>query len=105
MSFRSSITSTLKPELLSFFKGILNALPAAIYLCDANGYVTAYNDAAVKLWGRRPEVGKDLWCGSWKIYDLDGTLIPLASCPMAVTLKTKKAVAGKEIIIVQPDGT
>ena len=105
MSFRSIIKDTLKPERLSIYKEILNALPAAVYLCDSNGYVTAYNNAAVKLWGRKPELGKDLWCGSWKIYDIDGTLIPLAACPMALTLIRKEAVTGKEIIIEQPDGT
>ena len=91
-------------DKISSYQELLDNLAAAIYLCDADGYVTAYNEAAVALWGRRPEIGKDLWCGSWKIFDLDGTPIPLPECPMALTLKNKKAVAGKEIIIEQPEG-
>ena len=51
----------------------MDDLPIAIYSCDKNGYITRYNEAAVNLWGRTPELGKDLWCGSWKIFDVDGT--------------------------------
>lgn len=81
----------------------LKVLPAAVYTCDANGSVLLFNDAAVKLWGRRPELGKDMWCGSWKIYQSDGTLLPLDRCPMALTLKDGKAHEG-EIIVERPDG-
>ena len=88
----------------SAFQDLLNSLPAAIYLCDADGFVTVYNEAAVDLWGRRPDVGKDLWCGSWKTYNPDGTPLPLDKCPMALALKTRQAVMGHEIIIERPDG-
>ena len=104
MSSRSSIEKPLSTKTLFSSDDILNSLPAAVYVCDAAGYVIKFNDAAVKLWGRTPEIGKDLWCGSWKMYDLDGSLIPLDICPMAELLKTGKAVAGKEIIIEQPGG-
>ncbi len=82
---------------------LLNALPAAVYMCDAEGFISCYNEAAVRLWGRRPVVGKDLWCGSWKIYELDGTPLPTDKCPMAQTLKTGKPVEGCEIIIERSD--
>ena len=104
MSIKSINAPTIS-DRISIYREILNSLPAAVYMCDADGYVTAYNEAAVNLWGRQPEIGKDLWCGSWKIYDLEGTQIPLAACPMALTLKTGKPVIGKEVIIEQPDGT
>lgn len=32
---------------------LLGALPVAVYTTDAAGLVTAYNDAAVALWGAR----------------------------------------------------
>ena len=57
------------------------------------------------LWGREPEIGKDLWCGSWKIYEPDGiTPLPLDSCPMAIALKEGRSVRGKEIMVERPDG-
>lgn len=33
------------------FRGLLDALPAAIYTTDADGRITYYNDAAAALWG------------------------------------------------------
>ena len=87
------------------YRRLVQGLPAALYTCDKDGYITLYNQAAVDLWGRRPEIGKDLWCGSWKIYKKDGvTYLPLDKCPMAVALKTGKKVVGEEIVVEQPNG-
>jgi PAS domain S-box-containing protein len=83
---------------------LLEMLPAAIYTCDTEGRITFYNKAAAELWGREPETGTDLWCGSWKIYNTDGTPMPPESCPMAVALREQREVAGHEIIIECPDG-
>jgi PAS domain S-box-containing protein len=87
------------------YRDLVHALPAALYTCDRDGRITLYNQAAVALWGREPEIGKDLWCGSWKIYRPDGAPLPLDECPMAVTLREGQAVRGEEIIIERPDGT
>ena len=84
---------------------LIRTLPTAIYTCDMQGRITYFNEAAAELWGRRPEMGKDLWCGSWKIYTPDGATMLLDSCPMAVTLREGIAVVGEEIIIERPDGT
>lgn len=87
-----------------YYYQLVQHLPAAIYTCDADGYIKFYNNAAVQLWGREPEIGKDLWCGSWKIYTTDGRLIPLSECPMAIALKEKRPVTGVSIIVERPDG-
>lgn len=84
---------------------LFDNLPIAIYTCDKQGFITSFNQAAVKLWGRAPEIGKDLWCGSWKIFQLSGEPLNLDSCPMARTLKEGVAIEGEEIIIERPDGT
>jgi PAS domain S-box-containing protein len=84
---------------------LYNELPVAVYTCDSLGYITSYNIAAEKLWGRKPVIGKDLWCGSWKIYYLNGRPMPLDLCPMARTLKEGVAIEGEEIIVERPDGT
>ena len=89
----------------AYYRELVQALPAAVYTCDERGRVTLFNQAAVDLWGREPEVGKDLWCGSWKIYSPDGTPLPLHECPMAVTLREGRAMCGQEIVIERPDGT
>jgi len=84
---------------------IMANLPIAIYTCDEYGYITEYNHAAAELWGRSPEIGKELWCGSWKIYRTDGSPMDLDSCPMAITLKEGRPFYGAEIIIERPDGS
>ena len=83
---------------------VLDALPVALYLTDPEGRLTYYNDAAAELWGWRPPVGQ-LWCGSWRIYDVNGYLLPHEQCPMAVTLKEGRAVRGVRAVAERPDGT
>jgi len=85
-------------------KTLIESLPAAIYICDSEGRIIFNNKAAEELWGRSPELGKDMWCGSWKIYTADGFSMALDACPMAVTLREGRSVTGEEIIIERPDG-
>jgi PAS domain S-box-containing protein len=85
-------------------RSLLQSLPAAIYTCDARGRITFFNDAAVQLWGRRPVVGEDVWCGAWRIYRPDGTFVPHQDCPMGLAIRQGQSFDGEEIIIERPDG-
>lgn len=87
------------------FRRIVEALPAALYTTDAEGRITFFNEAAAKLWGRRPTIGEDWWCGSWQLFWPDGRPMAHEECPMAQTLKTGQAVRGAEAIAKRPDGT
>jgi PAS domain S-box-containing protein len=84
---------------------LLQALPVAIYMTDAAGHITFYNEAAAELWGNRPEIGKSEFCGSWKLYWPDGRPLPHAECPMAVSLREKRPIRGVEAVAERPDGT
>jgi two-component system CheB/CheR fusion protein len=84
---------------------LLNLLPAAIYTTDADGRITFYNETAAALWGRRPRLNVDRWCGSWQMYWPDGTPLPHDQCPMAVVLMEGQAVSGQEAVLERPDGT
>ena len=53
------------------YRELLDALPAAIYTTDAAGRITYYNAAAVQLAGRRPKIGSDEWCVTWRLYRPD----------------------------------
>ncbi|MEP7143224.1 MAG: PAS domain S-box protein [Ferruginibacter sp.] len=86
------------------YRQLVEGLQTAVYTTDAQGRIMLYNKAAADLWGREPEIGKDLWCGSNKIYNNDGTDLAFDSSPMAVTLRGGRPVIGEEIIIVRPDG-
>ncbi|HEY6259468.1 MAG TPA: PAS domain S-box protein [Xanthobacteraceae bacterium] len=83
----------------------LEALPVAVYTTDAEGRITFFNQAAADLWGHRPELGSDQWCGSWRLYWPDGRPLPHDQCPMAVTLREGRPVRGIEAILERPDGT
>ena len=87
------------------FRQLVQRLPAAIYTTDIEGFVTMFNKAAVQLWGREPELLKDKWCGSWKIYRKDGQELPLDECPMAIALRERKPIYGHDIVIERPDGS
>jgi PAS domain-containing protein len=86
-------------------RDLLEALPAAVYTTDAAGRITYYNQAAVELWGRRPALGDDEWCGSWRLYWPDGTPMAHDECPMAVALREQRPVRGAEAVAERPDGT
>ena len=84
---------------------LLEALPAEIYTTDPAGRITYYNQAAVELWGRCPELGNDQWCGSWRLYWPDGTPMAHDECPMAVVLRGEQPEGGAEAVAERPDGT
>src|SRR5688572_25472118 len=87
------------------YRHILENLPVAVYTCNEEGYIQMYNKTAEQLWGRQPIVGKDKWCGSWKIFYLDGTPMPHDQCPMAKVLKGEVTKNTLEIVVVCEDGS
>ncbi|MCS3795996.1 PAS domain S-box protein [Niastella sp. OAS944] len=91
-------------EIEAKYLQLIQALPAAIYTCDVNGYIITYNQAAIDLWGREPQHGKDMWCGFYKAYNLDGTPMPHNQSPMATALKEGREINEVEIVIERPDG-
>jgi len=88
------------------FRGLLEKLPAGAYTCDPNGLITYYNQHAVQLWGRSPSLNDpaDRFCGSFKLYAIDGSPISHDQCWMALALKNCLEYNGHEIIIERPDG-
>ena len=86
------------------FHVFLDTLGVAVYTTDAEGQITYFNEAAITLWGRRPELG-ERWCGSWRLYWPDGRLMPHDECPMAIALKEDRAIRGVEAELERLDGT
>jgi PAS domain S-box-containing protein len=85
-------------------RAMIDALPAAVYATDANGYLTHFNSATVELSGRMPTLGVDRWCTTWKLYREDGSPMPHDECPMAVALRDGRAIRGMKIVVERPDG-
>jgi len=100
-----TIVEGLPHEREQYYLHMLEALPVAIYTTDAAGKITYFNQAATDLAGRRPELGSDEWCVTWRLYHPDGTPLPLDECPMALTLKKGQPIRGQEVVAERPDGT
>src|SRR5215203_366651 len=66
---------------------LLDDLPLAVYVTDAAGYLTYFNEAAAALWGRRPTLGEERWCGSLGGYLPNGSLLPKELYPIAHALR------------------
>jgi PAS domain S-box-containing protein len=92
------------------YRTLVMALPAAVYTTGPTGRITLFNEHAVKLWGRRPDLDNDRWSGSWKLFQPDGSPLPLDQAPMAVALcecrpLNSKEELGNELIVERPDGS
>jgi PAS domain S-box-containing protein len=101
-------TGKTRPRHLVDVNGLcrqaIELIPAAVYMTDAEGRISFYNEAAVALWGCRPEPGKSKFCGSWKLYWPDGTPLPHDECPMAMALRQQRPIRGMEAVAERPDG-
>lgn len=87
------------------YRQLLQNLLVAVYTTDKDGKITFYNQTAADLWGREPEIGEDSLRGSFKIFRVDGSLMPFGACPMAICLKERRPVSGVEILVGRPDGS
>lgn len=83
----------------------LDQLPAALYVTDRDGVVIYHNPACFAFAGRKPAVGKDRWCVTWKLYTEDGAFLPHEKCPMAVAILEKRPVRGIAAVAERPDGS
>jgi PAS domain S-box-containing protein len=83
----------------------LDQLPAAIYVTDQNGLITYFNPACIDFTGRRPEIGRDRWCVTWRLYTNAGEFLPHDQCPMAVAINTRRPIRGVTAVAERPDGT
>jgi PAS domain S-box-containing protein len=86
------------------YRELIEAIGVAVYTTDPEGRITLYNEAAVELWGRRP-MSDDRFCGSWKLFTVEGEPIRHEDCPMGVALREDRAVRGIEAMAERPDGT
>ena len=77
---------------------LFEQLPFAVYVCDRDGLVVRYNRRAAELWGRAPKLGDpdERFCGSFRMFRSDGSLLQHHQCPMADVLRTGVSVRERE---------
>lgn len=88
------------------YNALINSLPAGVYVCDKDGYITFFNAIAEKLWGYTPEIHESSikFCACFKVWSLDGKYIPPDETPMAVAISTRQPFRNVEAIVERPDG-
>ena len=106
MEYTTPFPVLLDERVLDLPDRLLDLLPVGVYVCDQAGLIVRYNRAAAELWGCSPEIGDPSvrFCGSYRLYGLNGDLIPHAKCPMGDVLATGQGLRDQEIIIERPDG-
>ena len=87
------------------WRSAIDRLPVPIYTTDAHGSVTYWNQACVDFAGRQPELGRDRWCVTWKIFTTAGEFLPHAQCPMAQAVRQREAIRNVVAIAERPDGS
>ncbi len=100
-----SLTLSVEPGTTEYWR-LLEFLPVGAYTCDVEGLITYYNASAAVLWGRAPKLNDpvDRFCGSFRLYSIDGRPIPHEQCWMALALKDRKEYKREEIVIKRPNG-
>lgn len=86
------------------YETLIQSLPFAIYTCDQDGYIQLYNKAAVELWGRAPEIGKEKWSGAWLTTNLKGISLDPENYQTAKTLQAKTPILDDETIVIRENG-
>jgi PAS domain S-box-containing protein len=92
------------PPIPAAWGEVLPHLPTPVYLCDTDGYLTHYNDAAAELWGRKPRIGVERWSGALHLFDADGRPLPHDQCLTARAIRGRETIDA-ELLIERPDGS
>lgn len=87
------------------WKPLLDELPVAIYTTDSDGAVTYWNRACIEFAGRQPQLGRDRWCVTWKLYTTSGETMPHEQCPMADAIRERRVIRDLIAIAERPDGS
>jgi PAS domain S-box-containing protein len=93
--------------LVAAGSGALEAIPGAVYLCDHDGWLVRYNSEAAALWGRTPQLAyrRERFCGSHRLFLLDGTPLAHEECPMADAIRIGTSTRNAEVMMERPDGS
>jgi two-component system, cell cycle sensor histidine kinase and response regulator CckA len=86
-------------------ENVLSLMPVAVYTCDEKGRITFFNRRAADLWSREPQLDDDKFCGSFRLWRPDGSMLPRDETPMAHAVEAGEPTRNKEGVVERPDGT
>jgi signal transduction histidine kinase len=84
---------------------LVAVMPAGVFACDREGFITYYNPQAIEIWGRTPNLGDPPWSflDSRRIYEADGTPLAPEDIPVKRVLATGVSVVNRELVLERPD--
>ena len=103
--YRTHATPPLLDTILRASESLIDVLPVATFVCDAQGTILHYNCRAVEIWGREPKPGDthEFFSAKSKYYEADGT--PTQTSLLSTVLATGLPVHDIERRVERPDGS
>jgi PAS domain S-box-containing protein len=88
------------------FGALIESLPIASFICDQEGRINCYNQKAVEIWGRSPDLNdsNERFSGSYKRFTETGEPISREQSPTGRAFTERRPVVGQEMTIEKPDG-
>ena len=101
------VKAALKEKEILFqeVQRITELLPAGVYVCDSSGgIIRQFNQQAVKLWGREPQVGEteEQFCSGLRLYH-NGDRVPYAESPLTLEPGSDVSESERELEVGLPD--
>jgi PAS domain S-box-containing protein len=102
---QSRAASPLLSAILSTSESLLDVLPVATFVCDADGTILQHNRRAAEIWGREPEPGEthESFSATARYYEADGT--PAGTSLLATVLATSLPVRDAQRRVERADGS
>ena len=100
--------AAIRGPVLETFCRLLDILPTAGCVCDADGRLVYYTAQAAALWGHAPRLEPahaPRYCGAHRLYAFDGSPLQPEHGPMARALAQRVAVQGDHVQVERPDGS
>jgi PAS domain S-box-containing protein len=101
---RRPVLSLSLEQALRASDELLELLPIATCVCDADGRIVQYNQRAVELWGSSPQPGQthDQFTAQCKFFGGEGERLPRSK--LAEVLRTGRSIRDEEVTVQRTDG-
>ncbi len=86
-------------------RDLVDAMPAGVVACDADGTLLLHNGRAVELWGGEPLDRDWVLRGGWRAWTPDGYALEPQEAPLGAVLDGDDQVVDRELRIGRPDGS
>ncbi len=103
--FNTAISNSFFTESGILQLDLLQLLPMAVCIYDAGGNMTFYNEAAVKLWGRRPVINNEQtsYEDAFPYYTTDGNYLSLNAATLVAMAKDGIRCNDWQVVLERPD--